>query len=88
MSGGAVHYLASLFDEATTQAVFARAAREAGLAPQPPGDAIRVSRRGGFTWVFNYGPGTHTLSADIPDEAFVIGSRTIEAQGVSAYRSS
>ncbi|HEY4806042.1 MAG TPA: beta-galactosidase [Paraburkholderia sp.] len=88
VKSGAVHYLASLFDEATTQAVFARAAREAGLAPQPPGDAIRVSRRGGFTWVFNYGPGTHTLSADIPDEAFVIGSRTIEAQGVSAYRSS
>ncbi|MEM5327116.1 beta-galactosidase [Paraburkholderia sp. JHI2823] len=88
VKSGAVHYLASLFDDATTQAVFAGAAREAGLVPQPLGDAIRVSRRGGFTWVFNYGPGTHTLSADIPDEAFVIGSRTIEAQGVSAYRSS
>jgi len=88
VKSGAVHYLASLFDDATTQAIFARAAREAGLAPQPLGDAIRVSRRGGFTWVFNYGPGTHALSADIPDEAFVIGSRTIEPQGVSAYRSS
>ncbi|MEX3915227.1 beta-galactosidase [Paraburkholderia sp. BR10872] len=84
---GAVHYLASLFDEASTQALFARVAREAGLTPQPLGDAIRVSRRGGFTWVFNYGPGTHTLSADIPDDAYVIGSRTIEPQGVSAYRS-
>ncbi|MEX3689967.1 beta-galactosidase [Paraburkholderia sp. BR14263] len=84
---GAVHYLASLFDEASTQALFARVAREAGLTPQPLGDAIRVSRRGGFTWVFNYGPSTHTLSADIPDDAYVIGSRTIEPQGVSAYRS-
>ncbi|WP_321936690.1 beta-galactosidase [Paraburkholderia sp. J8-2] len=87
VKSGAVHYLASLFDEASTQALFARVAREAGLMPQPLGDAIRVSRRGGFTWVFNYGPGTHTLSADIPDEAIVIGSRTIEPQGVSAYRS-
>ncbi|MEM5402632.1 beta-galactosidase [Paraburkholderia unamae] len=87
VKSGAVHYLASLFDEASTQALFARVAREAGLTPQPLGDAIRVSRRGGFTWVFNYGPGTHTLSADIPDDAYVIGSRTIEPQGVSAYRS-
>ncbi|WP_322029386.1 beta-galactosidase [Paraburkholderia sp. J76] len=86
VKSGAVHYLASLFDEASTQALFARVAREAGLTPQPLGDAIRVSRRGGFTWVFNYGPLTHTLSADIPDEAIVMGSRTIEAQGVSAYR--
>ncbi|WP_321924355.1 beta-galactosidase [Paraburkholderia guartelaensis] len=87
VKSGAVHYLASLFDEASTQALFAHVAREAGLTPQPLGDAIRVSRRGGFTWVFNYGPGTHTLSADIPDDAYVIGSRTIEPQGVSAYRS-
>ncbi|WP_395063640.1 beta-galactosidase [Paraburkholderia silvatlantica] len=87
VKSGAVHYLASLFDEASTQALFARVAREAGLTPQPLGDAIRVSRRGGFTWVFNYGPGTHTLSADIPDDAYVIGSRTLEPQGVSAYRS-
>ncbi|QGZ60039.1 beta-galactosidase [Paraburkholderia acidiphila] len=87
VKSGTVHYLASLFDEASTQALFARVAREAGITPQPLGDAIRVSRRGGFTWVFNYGPGTHTLSADIPDEAIVIGSRTIEPQGVSAYRS-
>ncbi|TDG11098.1 beta-galactosidase [Paraburkholderia guartelaensis] len=87
VKSGAVHYLASLFDEVSTQALFARVAREAGLTPQPLGDAIRVSRRGGFTWVFNYGPGTHTLSADIPDDAYVIGSRTIEPQGVSAYRS-
>jgi beta-galactosidase len=83
-----VHYLASLFDEGTTQALFARIAREAGLAPQPLGDAVRVSRRGGLTWVFNYGPGTHTLAADIADDAVVIGSRTIEPQGVAAYRAS
>ncbi|RQM46763.1 beta-galactosidase [Paraburkholderia bannensis] len=85
---GAVHYLASLFDDDATQALFARIASEAGLAPTPLGDAVRVSRRGGLTWVFNYGPGTHTIDAAIADRDFVIGTRAIEPQGVSAYRSS
>jgi beta-galactosidase len=83
---GAVHYLASFFDEASTQALFARIANEAGLAPTHLGDAVRVSRRGGLTWVFNYGPDTHQLAAEIPSDAFVIGSHAIEAQGVAAYR--
>ena len=83
---GAVHYLASLFDEASTQALFARIATEAGLAPKPLGEFIRESRRGGLTWVFNYGPRAHALPADIPNDAFVIGSHDIEPQGVAAYR--
>ncbi|WP_118178509.1 beta-galactosidase [Paraburkholderia phosphatilytica] len=83
---GAMHYLASLFDDASTAALFADVAREAGLEPSLLGDAVRVSRRGGLTWVFNYGPQTYTLAADIPDDALVFGSREIEAQGVAAYR--
>ncbi|WP_321785313.1 beta-galactosidase [Paraburkholderia sp. J94] len=83
---GAVHYLASLFDEAATQALFARIAAEAGLDAAPLGDAVRVSRRGGLAWVFNYGPGTHTIDASVPDNAFVIGTRAVGPQGVSAYR--
>ncbi|MDR3095957.1 MAG: beta-galactosidase [Paraburkholderia sp.] len=82
---GATHYLASLFDDGTTEALFARIAREAGLAPTPLGDAVRVSRRGALTWVFNYGPHTHRIAATIPDHAFVIGGREIEPQGVAAY---
>jgi beta-galactosidase len=83
---GAVHYLASFFDEASTHALFARIANEAGLAPTRLGDAVRVSRRGGLTWVFNYGPNTHQLAAEIPSDAFVIGSHAVEPQGVAAYR--
>jgi beta-galactosidase len=83
---GAVHYLASFFDEVSTHALFARIANEAGLAPTQLGDAVRVSRRGGLTWVFNYGPHAHQLPAEIPNEAFVIGSHAIEPQGVAAYR--
>jgi len=83
---GPVHYLASLFDEASTQALFARIAHEAGLAPEHLGDAVRVSRRGSLTWVFNYGPDAYRLPAEIPGDAFVIGAHHIEAQGVAAYR--
>lgn len=85
---GAVHYLASLFDEASTQALFARIAAEAGLAPTQLGDSIRVSRRGGLTWVFNYGAQTHRLPDDISSDTIVIGSHDIEPQGVAAYRTS
>jgi beta-galactosidase len=83
---GAMHYLASLFDEASTQALFARIAREAGLEPEPLGDMVRVSRRGGVTWVFNYGAQPHTLPSGIPADAFLVGSHEIEPQGVAAYR--
>ncbi|RQH06944.1 beta-galactosidase [Paraburkholderia dinghuensis] len=83
---GTIHYLASLFDDDSTETLFASIASEAGLQPVPLGDAVRVSRRGNLTWVFNYGPDTHTLATTIPDDAFVIGSRAIAPQGVSAYR--
>ncbi|GAB7535545.1 beta-galactosidase [Burkholderia sp. 3C] len=84
---GAFHYLASLFDDATTARLFARIAREAGLAPVALGDAVRVSRRGALTWVFNYGPAAHELDAAVPDAAILIGARRIEAAGVAVYRS-
>ncbi|QJP71686.1 beta-galactosidase [Burkholderia glumae] len=83
---GVFHYFASLFDEAGTATLLARVAREAGLAPVPLGDAVRVSRRGGLTWVFNYGPEPYRIDAAIPDAAIVVGARCIEAAGVAAYR--
>ncbi len=83
---GAVHYFASLFDDATTAQLFERIAREAGLAPVALGDAVRVSRRGALTWTFNYGPDPIELDAAIPDDAIVIGTRRIEAAGVSVHR--
>jgi beta-galactosidase len=84
---GAIHYLASLFDDALTARLFAQIAREAGLDVTAVGDSIRISRRGGLTYVLNYGDAIHTL-ADIDASAFVIGSRDIEPQGVAVYRGS
>jgi beta-galactosidase len=81
-----MHYFTSLFDERLTQAWLAHIAREAGLSPTPLGDDIRVSRRGGLTYVFNYSNDKHTID-DVADERFVIGGREVGPQGVAAYRS-
>lgn len=86
VQSGAMHYFTSLFDERLTQAWLAHIAREAGLSPTPLGDDIRVSRRGGLTYVFNYSNDKHTIGG-IADERFVIGGREVGPQGVAAYRS-
>jgi beta-galactosidase len=86
VKSGAFHYLASLFDDALTVRLFARIAKEAGVDTISLGDSVRISRRGALTYVLNYGDQTHTL-ANVADDAFVIGSRAIEPQGVAVYRS-
>ncbi|KVE40179.1 beta-galactosidase [Burkholderia sp. BDU5] len=82
---GRLHYWAALFDEGTTEQLFADVAAEAGLAPAPLGDSVRVSRRGGLTYVFNYGDAPHTIDA-VPPSAFVLGDAQVEPRGVAAYR--
>jgi beta-galactosidase len=82
---GRVNYLASLFDDALTAHVFAQIAGESGLNVTAQGESVRVSRRGGLTYVFNYGEATHTVDG-VDASAFVLGSRDVEPQGVAAYR--
>ena len=84
---GNFHYLASLFDDAATAAIFGAAARAAGLVPTPLDDHVRGSRRGGLTWVFNYGPTTYEVDGSVDARAFVIGERRVAPQRVAAYRS-
>ena len=86
VSHGTLHYWAALFDDATTARLFADVAAEAGLAPAPLGDGVRVSRRGGLTYVFNYGDAPHTIDA-VPPSAFVLGTAQVGPQDVAVYRS-
>jgi beta-galactosidase len=79
------HYFASIFDDALTQTLFADIAKQAGLEPKPLGDSLRISRRGNLTYVFNYANEPHNIEG-VADERFVIGSKTVEPQGVAAYR--
>lgn len=83
---GAFHYFASLFDDALTVRLFAQIAQQAGIETIALGDSARISRRGALTYVFNYGESAHAI-AGVADDAFVIGSREVEPQGVAVYRS-
>lgn len=86
VSHGTLHYWAAPFDEATTARLFADVAAEAGLTPTPLGDGVRMSRRGGLTYVFNYGDTPHTIDA-VPPSAFVLGTAQVGPQDVAVYRS-
>jgi beta-galactosidase len=82
---GAFHYFASVFDEALTTRWFSEIAAAAGLSVTPLADGVRVSRRGGLTYVFNYGDRPHWIEgADA--SAFVLGTGEVEPRGVSIYR--
>jgi beta-galactosidase len=83
---GAFHYCAGLFDEALTQQLFADVAARAGLHAAPLPEGVRVSRRAGVTYVFNYGERVYDVEG-VESAAFVIGDARVEPQGVCAYRS-
>ncbi|MGX6998902.1 beta-galactosidase [Caballeronia sp. KNU42] len=80
---GSVLYLASLFDETLTQDIFLTVAKAAGLDAAPLPEGIRVSRRGGLTYVFNYNATPYTVPAAA---SFIVGQEEVEPQGVAIYR--
>lgn len=80
---GAIRYLAGLFDEALTRAVFREAASDAGLEPQTLPDGVRISRRGALTYVFNYSATPYRIDGS---GQFVVGQQQVEPQGVAIYR--
>ncbi|GLU30193.1 beta-galactosidase [Trinickia caryophylli] len=84
---GAMHYLTSLFDEALTREWFAAIAARAQLETMRLPDGVRVSRRGGLTYVFNYEDEAYRIdAAEAGADAFVIGGPSVEPRGVAAYR--
>jgi len=79
---GSVLYLASLFDETLTQDIFLNVAKAAGLEAAPLPDGIRISRRGGLTYVFNYNATPYRIPAAA---SFIVGQEEVEPQGVAIY---
>ena len=77
VSHGTLHYWAALFDDATTARLFADVAAEAGLRAARRRRA--GERRGGLTYVFNYGDAPHTIDA-VPPSAFVLGTAQVAAR--------
>lgn len=83
LRAGRAHYLAGWPDAALLDAAMRHVLTEAGLALMdlPPG--VRLRRRGGLTFAFNYGPEPWTA----PDTGrFVLGGPAVPAQGVAAWQ--
>jgi beta-galactosidase len=78
---GRVRYLAGWFDGALTRAVLTRAARDAGLAPTPLPDGIRLRRRGELLFVTNYN--NHAHEVNVPHARWLLGNARVPAHGVS-----
>jgi len=80
---GSALYLASLFDETLTQEIFLGVAKAAGINAAPLPEGIRISRRGGLTYVFNYNATPYKIAAAA---SYIVGQEEVGPQGVAIYR--
>jgi beta-galactosidase len=78
---GRVRYLAGWFDGALIRALLAQAARDAGLAPTPLPEGIRLRRRGELLFITNYNNHPHEVA--VPQARWLVGEPRIDAHGVS-----
>jgi beta-galactosidase len=82
---GRVHYLAAIFDAGLTQSLFEQIARAAGLQVQRLPDTLRLQRRSGLTFAFNYADTAVALPA-AAGASFIVGQADVPPQGVAIYR--
>jgi beta-galactosidase len=76
-------YLGSLFDQATTRALMSDAARAAGLQVETLAEGVRLARRAGLTFVFNYGDSTYAVP---PGATLLFGAAQVGPQQVTVFR--
>ena len=81
---GRVRYLAGWFDAALQREVMLRAARDAGLAPVPLPEGLRLRRRGDLLFVINYS--AHAACVEVPQTRWLVGSAQLPAHGVAIAR--
>jgi beta-galactosidase len=81
---GGAWYLAGSPDTGFLDRLLGRLAREAGLAVEALPMGLRTRRRGGYRFVFNYGPEPADASALIGEP--VLGERVLAVGGVAVGR--
>jgi beta-galactosidase len=82
---GRTRYVAGWLDAAGWQLVLGAAARDAGLAPQPLPDGLRISRIGTLTIACNFS-NTTVPWAPSPSADCLLGSRDLAPRGVSIWK--
>ena len=83
MMNGKRHYLACWPDDTLLTAVIAKVCESAKLHRTELPPHIRMRTRGDVTFAFNYGPESFELDGS---KTYLLGSATLEAQGVAAWR--
>lgn len=81
---GKASYLAFWPEKALLQTIIGQALTRAGVPVHDLPEYIRLRRRGGLTFAFNYGPECWTVPAD--ESAIVLGHKELEPSGVTAWR--
>ena len=81
---GRVRYLAGCFDPASTAGILTQAAREAGLAPEPLPEGVRLQRRGDLLFVLNYSDQPRVLP--LPAANWLLGGSEVAPHGVAIAR--
>ncbi len=84
IANGHFHYLACWPDGAALTGLVALLARKAGLGVTSLPEAVRMRRRGGLSFVFNYGTTAWCAPFSAPP---VMGSPDVPARGLSVWRS-
>ncbi len=78
-------YVATLTDIGLLKTLFAQYAESLGIEILALPEDVRLSRRGAFSFVFNYGPTEQRLSG-FQGGDWVLGSESVDAYGVSIYK--
>jgi beta-galactosidase len=85
LAHGRVRYVAAWLTHELHRTVLADAARAAGLALQTLPEGLRLARRGGLTFAFNFGDAR--AAAPAPANAqFVLGEASLDTGDVCAWR--
>ncbi|WP_433705773.1 beta-galactosidase [Paraburkholderia sacchari] len=85
VSRGRVRYVAAWLTHDLHYAMLGDAARAAGLAPQVLPEGLRLARRGGLTFAFNFGD-TRVQSPAPAGAQFVLGEAALGTGDVCAWR--
>lgn len=82
LAAGRAWYVAGWPDAMLLDGILRRAAARAGLPLVDLPEGVRLRRRGGLTFAFNYGPETWLG----PEAQYVLGSAEVPPQGLAAWR--
>jgi beta-galactosidase len=85
LTHGKVRYVAGWLSHALHRTVLQQAARDAGIDTQLLADGLRIRRRGGLTFAFNFGP--EPVHAPAPAQAsFVLGQPRLGTGDVCVWQ--